>query len=700
LITTRQAEDGTWGGPVWDRAALIALVLACLLRLAYAIEAIARIPVLRQPLADSIAYVTWAKAIAGGSLLQPDPFYRAPLYPYLIAPFYAVSGRPEVAIVWLQVLAGCAAVLLVRRIARDLYGAPAGFVAAVGMGFFGPLAAHETKILPTAFSILLEMLTLAQLLRARDARGRFAAGALGGLWALAQPSALLVLAGAVVLHARRGSLRSAALPIAIGGALLIAPATLHNLHAGDPVLISSNGGMTFYHGNNETSRFGLIEPSPRAGRGGNAVNQADLDIQTASAETGRRLTASESSRYWLGQGVRALAADPARSLRLWGSKIRRTCGAHDYADNYSHAVERDEVRTLRLFGIAFPALLIAAAGGLILRGPRGRREELLLLFAAIGVVTCVIFFVGSRYRCESVPALAILAGRAFGTLRGSSRRRRWAASLAAAGLLILAAIPPGVAASSQDSLAGAQWAAALERDGRAGDAVRVYRRAAGRDPTNAVAFARWADLEGVAKGPKAALLVYDQGIAGGADGPLLRRERGTARIATGDLAGAEADLRLVVRANPRDPAAALNLAACLVRKGADTEAGALLSVRGLDENPIALYYRGILDLRAGRPAQAAVRFDSSRAAGTADPRPVILGVLALVQQGRIEEGRAALRAWLEECGASDTADLEDRILARLQGKSASSSSVSSSEESIWKSVDAALAAIRPAWPPP
>ncbi len=688
------------GGPVWDRAALVASLLACLLRATYAVEALARSPALRQPLADSITYLAWAKSIAEGALLQNDPFYRAPLYPYLIAPFYAVSRHPEAGIVCVQVLAGCVSIFLVWRIARNLYGGPAGLVAAVGIGFFGPLAAHETKILPTALAILLEVTTLAQFLRARDQRrGRFAAGLLAGAWALAQPSALLVIVAVVALHAGRDSLRNAALPIALGGAL-----TDRAGDASQPAgrrfrPISSNGGMTFYHGNNETSRFGLLEPSPRSAQGGNAVNQARLDIETASVESGRRLTASESSRYWFGQGVRALAADPARWIRLWVWKLVRTCGVHDYADNYSHEVEWGEVRALRYFWVSFPLLLIVAAAGLVLRGPRGRPEALLILFAALGIVTCILFFVGSRYRCESVPALAILAGRAVSATRGSSRRRRWAATFVGAGLVAVAAVPPGGAAVAQDSLAGAQWAAALERDGRVGDAARVYAWAVKRDPTLAVAYARWAALEREAKGPAAALAILDRGIAGGADGALLHRERGTARIAAGNLAGAEEDLRSALRADPRDADATLNLAACLVRRGADLEAGRLLALPELAADPIGLYYRGLLDLRAERWDEAAATFDSSRVAGAVDPRPVVLQAFALVRRGRDEEGRAALLPWLSGAGVTDVEGLAGRILGRLRAEGRGPSSVSASEEGVWKSVEAALAAITPAGSP-
>lgn len=673
--------------------------MICLVRGLYLVDAVRHAPVLRQPLADSLAYMAWIKAIAAGAWTQAEPFYRAPLYPYLVAPLATLFRDPAPVIVVAQVLAGCLTVLLVWRIARWLHGPVAGLVAVVAIGFFGPLVSHESKILPTSFAILLEVGALWVVLRARRVRGHLAAGLLMGAWALAQPSALPVIVGVAGIHAWRGELRRAALPLLVGAVLTIAPVSLHNLRAGDFVLISANGGMTFYHGNNETSRFGLLEPSPRSAMGGDAVHQARLDVETASAEVGRTLRASESSRYWFAQGVRSLRQDPERALSLWGQKIFRTVGAHDYADNYSFAVEHREIRALGLFWVPFPLILIGAAAGLALRSPRGRDEWMLVLFALVGILTCIVFFVGSRYRCESIPALSILAGRAWSVWAGSGRARRWGAGAVSAVLAGLALIPPGIGAAAQDSLAGAQWAAALERDGRPREAARLYEWAAERDPTNAVAFGRWAMLEREARGPDAGLAVLDRGIVGGADGPLLRKERGTARISSGDLVGAETDLQLAVRSNPRDADAALNLAACLVRRGADEDAGRLLAMPGLERDPVALYYRGLLDIRASRWPQAVARFDSSLAAGATDPRPIVLRALALSRMGRETDARESLRAWLAGEGESDPARVSDRIMRRLRRESPLPVDLSGSGAGCWRSVEAALSAVAPTGSP-
>ncbi len=680
MTNGRSQSARNWGGAVFDRIALAVLALVMVAQAAYVIQAIAIAPVLRQPMADSRAYVEWARAIAGGHWSAGTPFYRAPLYPYLIAPLYAVAEAPEVAIVVLQALMGIALGVLCWRISRRLYGPAAGAVSLALFGLFGPVAAQETKILGTSGGMLLGLLALWRLLSARGTRAHFAGGILLGLGALARPNAILVAAGTLLIaasHRSPGAPRfRAPLAILAGLVLAIAPATLHNLAAGDLVAISSNGGMTFFHGNNEESRDGLLEPPARIGAYGNAVDQEQLDRRIASAELGRTLRASESSAHWLGEGVRFLAGHPAAWARLWGAKIVRFVGVHDYADNYSFAVERAQTSFLRLFIVPFPLILIPAVAGLVLRRPRGREEALLLLFASLGFLTCLLFYVGSRYRSESVPALAILAGRAVVVLRDAGTRRRWAAGALAAALAALALIPPGAPAASQDAMAAAQWAAALERDARPDEALRVYRWGALRYPKLDIAWARWADLEEEGGGPLAGAEVLSRGIAAGADGRMLRTHRGVMLARAGREEDAESDYRIALRFAPGDPAASLNLGLLLVRLGRDGEAGAFLDLPELRGNPEALYQRGLIAVRAGRMDEANRILDASIAASASDPRPGLLRAVAWIRQGRGDQALAWVRAWLGRIGVGEIdLDREARQVIDALGCTGSSDEV-------------------------
>lgn len=686
------------GGAVWDRLALALFCLAGVVRVVYLVQTHARSPVLDDPLADSRAIVDLARSIAAGNLQQSEPFYRAPLIPYLIAPLYALLRRPEMLIASLQIAGGLAGNILIWSLARSLHGPVAGFTALLLSAFFGPVVSHETKILSTPAAVLLSILSMRRLITARSSLAFAAGGALLGLGALAQPSLLLaapMVAAAIAFD--RGSrprrLGREILPMLAGVLLAVAPATLHNLRAGDMVMISSNGGMTFYHGNNESSRWGLLEPSDRVGWGGNAIRQGEIDREVASRETGRTLRPSESSAYWFAEGARVLASAPLRAARLWGMKLVRFAGSHDYADNYSYAVEKLAIPSLRLFAVPFPLILLLGLAGLLLSPPRTRTDRVLIAFALVGLLTCLLFFVGSRYRCLSTPALAILAGRAVASWSGASTRRRVAGALAALAVAVAAVYPPGEAASLQDSMAAAQWAASMERTGRAG-AERFYEQATEWDPANAVAWGRRAHIAEDRAGPADAIVLLSRGIGGGADGRLLRLERGLARTRAGDLAGAEEDFRSVLARAPDDPSAAFLLGVTLVRLGRDREAATVFALPQLERDPRALAHRGRIALRIDDYTAAAAHFDLLLSIEPTDESAAILRAAAWARGGDEARARAWLDGWLVRQGGCDPTEWTERLLNRLKAQPTAEPTPHGPESICETRVVAAVASVR------
>lgn len=665
----RGGGRATRGEEVWDRLALVLFFLGALLRGLYLLQAVDRSPVLDDPLADSRAIVDLARSVASGNLQQAEPFYRAPLVPYLMAPLYALLDHPVVVIVLLQAAGGLAAGAVLWSLSRSLHGAAAAFVTLLLWSLFGPVASHETKILSTPAAILLAVLAMQGLARARTPGAWGAGGALIGLGALAQPSLLIaapLVAATIVLDRDEGTRpwRSQLLPLLIGLLVAVAPTTIHNIRAGDRVAISSNGGMTFYHGNNESSRWGLLEPSARVGWGGNAIRQGEIDRAAASREVGKDLRPSESSAYWFFQGMRALASNPANWAKLWGTKLLRFVGAHDYADNYSYSVEKVAVPLLRFLVVPFPIILLLAVAGLVLSPPRARSDRVIVSFALVGLVTCVTFFVGSRYRCLSVPALAVLAGRAVAVWEGAGRRRRRAAGAVALVVMAAAFYPPGEGASGQDSMAAAQWAAALERTGRPG-AEKFYERATDWDPSNAVAWGRRAHLAEGRGGPAPAIAILSQGIVRGADGRLLRLERGTARTRAGDWGGAAEDFRTALAHAPDDPAAAYLLGTALIRLGRDPEAFDVLGLPQLARDRKALGERGKAALRLGDPRSAAALFDTLLALGPENETVAILRAAAWARAGDAGRAREWLTGWIATQTACDPGEWTEKLLKLL-----------------------------------
>src|SRR5262249_37749476 len=155
------------------------------------------------------------------------------------------------------------------------------------------------KIMATTFSLFLSTLALAALVEAWERGGLplwAAGGALIGLAALASPMSLLlapIFGIGALLHTRRAHEAAA---LAVGTILAVAPATLHNLSAGGGwVLISSQGGITFYQGNTPSSR-GLYQTVE--GFTGSPLTQSEEERIIAEKAGGHPLRAPEVSGFW------------------------------------------------------------------------------------------------------------------------------------------------------------------------------------------------------------------------------------------------------------------------------------------------------------------------------------------------------------------------------------------------------------------
>jgi tetratricopeptide (TPR) repeat protein len=463
------------GGPLEarrleTRLLLGVFVLALAVRLAYAFE-IRQLPTLHQLVMDARRYDALAREILDHGWRPREAFYQAPLYPYLLAAVYAVSGRSLAAVRLVQALLGSLTAVLAAvaagRLWLDADRRRAAVAAAIAGGLaalYAPAVFYTPLLLKTVPALFLESAALALLLppagRALSAARGLAAGcALGAaallqetLLPLAAVAALFVFAtsnGARVGGAGADGLRShrprvdgagrdraagaegglagrgarAAMALLAGAALALAPAALLNYAAGGEFLItSSQGGMNFYIGNarGATGTYAALSAGSQAPESQRADAQR-LAAAYASRESGRpvspaALTPARVSRILWREAGRQIAADPGAWVRLMLRKTRLFWNAYELPDAEGFRVYRRESTLLACdpvgFGLVAP---LAAVGLLALAGPArggrtGRRGALLL--ATLAAVTClsvVLFFVFGRYRLAVVPFLLPLA---------------------------------------------------------------------------------------------------------------------------------------------------------------------------------------------------------------------------------------------------------------------------------------------------
>src|SRR5688572_3811013 len=144
---------------------------------------------------DAKYYDEWAQKILKEGVQGDSPFFMGPLYPYLLALIYKVSGRSLDTVRGLQILFSVGSIALLHALARRLAGPAVAMIASCALAVYGPIIYYSTSILfdaalPIAISLAM-LLCLYEAASKRSLAYAFAAGALLGVHALGRANILL-----------------------------------------------------------------------------------------------------------------------------------------------------------------------------------------------------------------------------------------------------------------------------------------------------------------------------------------------------------------------------------------------------------------------------------------------------------------------------------------------------------------------------
>ncbi|MDP6417909.1 MAG: tetratricopeptide repeat protein [Candidatus Krumholzibacteria bacterium] len=425
------------------RLFLISSVGALLLRLAYLLQ-VRGTTLFEAPLRDSVFYVNRAREILSGNWIgESVSFHSAPLYPYFMALFMGL-GAPE-GLWWLrlgQALLSALTVGLLSLTALRLFGKWSAIACAVLATFYAPFLFYAGEILEITLSLF--FLSLAFWILAREevkGRSLFLSGLFLGLAALGKPN-LLVLGPVLWIHLglfrkplkpstwawRKGVLLTAGFLVAI------LPFTLRNRLAGDDwVLISSNGGINLFIGNNPQASGGFVVP---------ANMQSDLEGSSrlvAEQARKRELKPSEVSRFWAERARVFFRTRPAEAARLFGRKALLLLNYYEIPNHYNFYFFRENYSSLLRaplagYSLILPLSLLGLLFGLR-RSTEARRAGWSLLAVVLSVV---LFFVTSRYRLPLLIWLLPFAGLGVAGLVRILLEKRWKPLVPALLILLLA----------------------------------------------------------------------------------------------------------------------------------------------------------------------------------------------------------------------------------------------------------------------
>jgi tetratricopeptide (TPR) repeat protein len=359
-------------------------------------------------------------------VFQAQPFFKPPLYAYLLSFLYRL-GFGLGGVLALQMIVGSLTCALTLAVGRTLLTTRQAFAAALATALLPILPFFETQLLAETWTLALTLAAILPVLlvvsgRSRPGRRNFAvAGFLLGLAALGRPNLLLqlvVLVGCLWWWGRAGGrLRLAALmPLVLGFAVAIAPATLHNLKYGEFTLVSANLGVNLYTGQSDFADGVSAIPV--------GIVWDDIQLRTQQA-VGRGPAAG--SRFLTAETLRWMRTHPGRTLALWGHKLVMMFNAVEGRNNINPLwlARRDGVFVLARWWPATWLLLPFAVVGLIWAG-RGQAPFWLLRWLVLSQAVAILpFFVNARFRAPLLPFLALFGVAGFVLLGQAVRQRRW-----------------------------------------------------------------------------------------------------------------------------------------------------------------------------------------------------------------------------------------------------------------------------------
>ena len=381
----------------------------------------------------------------------------------------------------------------------------------------------------------------------------------------------------------------------LGTILALTPVALRNAWVGGEALpTTSQGGVNFYIGNNPQAD-GTYQPIV-PGKQIPALERRE-PVRIAEQAAGRRLTAGEVSRYWLGRSLAWARQEPGAFLRLQVRKLGMFWSWYEWPD----AVDYYHVKTLspvlRLPLLEFGGAVLLALAGLALARSHLNPFAPVLLFTLGWMLSTVVFFLFSRYRLPAVPALLVLGGVTLDRLAEAWRtgRRRRAAGLAA---IVLAALllPRALGFEPRMDLVEYNLGRLYEEQGQPAAARQHYQAAFVLNPKDFLACLNLGNLAARQGDWATALRFYQRAAALEPRSDDAESNQGGVYLATGDLAAAEAHLDRALALNPQNLPALQNKTLLLARRG-DLEGARELNRRllALDPaNPAALRLRGRL----------------------------------------------------------------------------------------------------------
>ena len=388
-------------------------------------------PYFTLPTMDALYHDLWAQSIAQGNWIGDQVFFRAPFYPYFLGTVYKLFGHNYFIPRLIQHLIGSLSVILIYFLARKLFNRKVAILSVILSSIYGVLIYYEDELLLDFLLTFFGVLLILLLHRTEDNPGKskfFLAGLVTSLFAITRPNILVFIPFVLVwillllkIELKRKIVFS--LFFLIGLFVLILPITVRNYLVGkDLVLISSQGGINFYIGNNPQAD-GTSAFLPPYGD--------DWEYQDAVYEVQRSIgkipRPSEVSDHYLKKGIDFIIHSPRKFLSLFLKKTYLFWNSFEISNNQDIYFFRQYSSLIRILPVGFWIIGPLSLVGILLSLKSWKKYFLVLTFVLSYSFSVLLFFVNSRFRLPVLPFLIVFSSFAliqlFEYLKGSSFKK-------------------------------------------------------------------------------------------------------------------------------------------------------------------------------------------------------------------------------------------------------------------------------------
>lgn len=342
--------------------------------------------------------------------------FRPPLYPFFLSVIYLFFGHSYALVRIIQALLSSLSCFFLYLITRRVWNERAAILSGWLLALYPGSIYLSGRFLAETLFVLLFLSSIYTILHSQKSIGILLGGGLLGLSILTRSNFILFLPflflWLLLTHRRRAFVRRGSF-ILLGLILVISPWTIRNYRIHHKfVLISTNGGATFFVGNNRSSEGGHLPGTWEEALG----FKPDFVMLPSNFPMWRNLSETESERTFYSLAFSWIREDPGRFLGLLPLKFKRTWSPFTTSRVSTARKYRD------LFALIFSLLLILAVFGFILSLRKWRL--LFLIYSPIITVTLtsLIFYGSTRMRSPSDPFLLIFS--ALGVERLIERLKR------------------------------------------------------------------------------------------------------------------------------------------------------------------------------------------------------------------------------------------------------------------------------------